>query len=550
MTDRNPMVVVTSDDTLPAIVDRIREAGRGGHVVHLVVPIDSSLLLTASEFRRLKDAIDEQRLAVLMQSADPLRLRLAERLGVLAQPLPRPRPALTTTAVAAPRLPALLDLSHLPSRREEAEPVVEEPVIVPAPARDPDSLWPDQNGHANEVVDEPVEPRHEENRPGNENPPRRWFPVAAALVLIVVGAVLAMRFILPQAVVTIVPRSAPVAASVLFDITTDGKPIDDGASFSLQPQSRILDVVWTGSAPVTGVRVEPDGTAAGPIELRNPSSDPAIVEAGTIVTTETDIAFVFTDEVTVPGADETGEPGAATGRVRAVAPGTGGNVGTGEIGGRLPNGVYYSNRMESTAGGTDKEFPVVAQADLDALAAAAHDAAPALAADALAHAENGQAIVPSSVKVTARHDAFDHQPGEDAESVSVKTTLTLQALTYDAAAASAHYGPALAMSLSSQAPGGFAVEQDDIVYEEPVAVSESDRGVRLEIAARADAVAILDDAERNALASALAGASPEKAAVILAQSPDIAESTVVYHPGWLSAQMPNNASRIQFEIAQ
>jgi hypothetical protein len=549
MTDRTPTVVVNSDETLPAIVDRIREAGSGGHVVHLVVPIDSSLLLTASEFRRLKDAIDEQRLAVLMQSADPLRLRLAERLGILAQPLPRQRPALATAAATLPRFPTLPAAPQVPPQ-EEAGPGVDEPDLVPAPVRDPESLWPEQNGHADVGGEDLVEPRQEEDRPEHENPPRRWLPVAAALVLIVVGALLAIRFALPQAVVTIVPRSAPVAAAVLFDVTADGKPIDDGASFSLQPQERKLEVVWTGSAPVTGVRVEPDGTAAGPIELRNPAPDPAIIETGTIVTTETDVAFVFTDEVTVPGADATGEPGAATGRVRAVAPGTGGNVGTGEIGGRLPNGVYYSNRMEATAGGTDKEFPVVAQADLDALAAAAQEAAPALAAEALANAEDEQAIVPSSVSVTAQHDAFDHQPGDDAETVSVETMLTLQAMTYDAGAASARYGPALATSLSSEAPEGFVVELDDIVYEEPVAVADSQRGVRLEIGAHADAVAVLDDAERDALASALTGASPEKAAAILAQSSDIADYTVAYHPGWLTPQMPNNTSRIEFEIVQ
>ncbi len=107
------------------------------------------------------------------------------------------------------------------------------------------------------------------------------------------------------------------------------------------------------------------------------SAEPLAVEAGTTVATETGVEFAFTEAVTVPAADPaTGRPGAATGTVQAVQAGSGGNVGTGEIGGRLPNGVYYSNRMQPAAGGSDKEFPVVAQEDLDALRAAANSAAP------------------------------------------------------------------------------------------------------------------------------------------------------------------------------
>src|SRR5215213_9340879 len=111
MTEPNPTVVVTSDETLPDIVARLREAANGGHTVDLVIPIDSALLLTAREFRTLKDAIDEDRIAVQMRTADPLRLQLAGRLGIPARVLPRPR------VVAAPAMSATgppQDVADLP----------------------------------------------------------------------------------------------------------------------------------------------------------------------------------------------------------------------------------------------------------------------------------------------------------------------------------------------------------------------------------------------------------------------------------------------------
>src|SRR5215211_7653367 len=96
MTERNPTIVVTADESLSDIVARLREAAHGGHTVDLIIPIDSALLLTAREFRTLKDAIDEDRVAVRIRTADPLRLQLAGRLGIPAGALPRPR------VVAAP----------------------------------------------------------------------------------------------------------------------------------------------------------------------------------------------------------------------------------------------------------------------------------------------------------------------------------------------------------------------------------------------------------------------------------------------------------------
>jgi hypothetical protein len=550
MTEPNPTVVVTSDETLPDIVARLREAANGGRTVDLVIPIDSALLLTAREFRTLKDAIDADRVAVQMRTADPLRLQLAGRLGIPAQALPRPRVVAAPAPIADESPQVIVEPPAVRDEDWPGETAVAEPVFRPSP----ESLWPSQNGldgesDGAEPDGEPI-PETEGER-ASENPPRRWLPVAAALVVLVVAALLGIRFVLPQAVVTIIPRTAPVAGAVVFDVTSDEQPIDEEAAFALAPQERQIEVVWEGTAPVTGVRVEPDGTASSAIELRNASAEPQSVEAGTTVTTETGVEFAFTETVAVPAADPaTGRPGEATGTVQAAQPGSGGNVGTGEIGGRLPNGVYFSNRMQPAAGGSDKEFPVVAQEDLDALRAAASSAAPELAAEAIARDQPGEEILVSSATVSGQEDAFDHQAGEDAAEISLRSTLTVEVLTFDGEAARAKYEQILADRLGADAPEGFVVAPQDIEFEKPSETDESDRGVRLEVKARADAIADIDDTERAALVSELAGASADDAAAILARRPEIADFRVDYRPAWLPDEMPNNAGRIQFEISR
>jgi hypothetical protein len=140
--------------------------------------------------------------------------------------------------------------------------------------------------------------------------------------------------------------------------------------------------------------------------------------------------------------------------------------------------------------------------------------------------------------------------GAEVGEVSLSATLTVDVLTYDGAAASERYEAALAAKLEDDAPGGFTVAAEDIAFEEPAIVEQDDGGARLEVTANAEAIAILDDAERAALAAALAGASPEEAAAVLGQSDEIASFSVDYHPLWLAPRMPSNTGRIQFEVSE
>ena len=543
MTDSNPTVVVTSDESLPDVVASLREAARGGRVVDLVVPIDSALLLTAREFRFLKDAVEEERIAIVLRTSDPLRLQLAERLGLPALAVRRPR---AMTPAAAPVSVATAP-SPLPAVAEDwpGETAVAEPIARP----DPVALWPGANGSVDETAEPVVEDRSPP--PGMGNPPRRWLPVAVALAVLVAVTALGIRYIVPEATIRVVPRTEAVASALLFDVTADGQPLDGAAAFAVPMRQRQAEVVWEGSVPVTGVRVEPDGTAVSAVELRNPSAEPLTVDAGMTVATETGVEFAFTEAVSVPGMDPaTGAPGAATGQVQALQAGSGGNVGVGELGGRLANGVYYSNRMGPAAGGTDKEFPVVDQADLDTLIAAARAAAPELAAAAVAAQQPGASVLPTSAEVRDQVNAFDGEAGDDLAAVTLQATLTVDVLTYDGAAASERYEAELTERLESEAPDGFAVGVEAMAFTEPSVVQERDGGARLEVAADAEAHAVLDDAERATLAAELVGVSPEEAAVVLKRAEEIAEFSVEYHPSWLAPRMPNTAGRIQFEFVE
>jgi hypothetical protein len=334
----------------------------------------------------------------------------------------------------------------------------------------------------------------------------------------------------------------------MFDATTDGQPLGDGAAFAFPTQQQQVEATWSGEIGASGSETVPDKPAGGPIELRNAGAAPMTIEAGTTVTTEDGTEFAFTEAVEVPAADPaTGNPGAATGQVQATAGGTTGNVGPGEIGGRLPNGVYYSNRMEPASGGTDQEYRVIAQGDLDALLDQARDAAGDLAAKAI-NGENGdQGFVITDVNVVNQQDTFDHGAGERGDAVSLQSSMTLDVTVVDLKQAEVDFEQELADELVASAPPGYTVPVKEMRVNPPVVERTEDRGTRLEISADVEARLVLDDAQKHQLATEMAGLSPEEAGAVVAKNPAVAEARVEITPGWLIKNVPENPDRVVFK---
>ena len=529
-TRRPPTVVVREDETLADVLDRVRSVAAGGHTVHLIVPVESPLLLTANEFRTLKTALDDERLSVIVRTPDPLRLKLGERLGLQMQAasLRRPPPAVVLPPATPPAVMA-----------EPQEEVYTGP--------DPILLWPAQ---VTEVPD--VAPDADEPGPAavlvRRNPPRRWLPVALLLALLVVGAAFVFRALTPQAIVHYVPRTQDVSAAIVFDATTDGQPLDNGAAFALPTQQQQIEVTWSGQTSASGSETVPDKPASGPIELRNAGSTPLTIDAGTTVTTEAGTAFSFTEAVEVPASDaSTGSPGAATAQVQATAGGTTGNVGTGEIGGRLPNGVYYSNRMEPMAGGTDQEYRVVAQGDLDSLLDQASDAASDLAEKAINGENNDQGFVVIGVTILNQNDNFDHELGARSDTVGLQSAMTLEATVVDLKQAEVDFEQELANELAASAPAGFTVPIKEMHVNPPIVERTDERGSRLQISADVEARSVLDDGQQRQLATELAGLTPAEAETTLAKNPAVAGARVEITPGWLIKNVPENPDRVVFE---
>jgi hypothetical protein len=237
--------------------------------------------------------------------------------------------------------------------------------------------------------------------------------------------------------------------------------------------AQTLTVPVTASAefPATGKRVERT-PAQGGVRWRN--CDPTAsyrIPAGTTVRTGSGVAFTTDEEVFLPVAPPTGEPGqfdcqTSEVSVTAVEPGPSGNVGAGEIRiapARYNRTVVSVTNPAATGGGTREEFKRVAQKDLDlALEQLALDiqAQFATALEGGAGAPSGTTVFPETASLGEPAPTVDPATllNQEVEAFTLSLTATGTVLAVDASPVEAIAETKLQGSVS----GGYTLVDDSI----------------------------------------------------------------------------------------
>ncbi len=603
MTEQGATINVAVDDALQDVIARVRGV-EGSGPVRLGIPAGSALFLTATEFRALKDALQGRPLTIVTD--DPLRRQLAGMFGLAG-----PTGALPVTPLRAGSPPATARRSQTlppPHSGGPRSPVQESLSPTPAP---PDPQHTDTSAgrragpmsllasirtrfdrDRSQQADPPAPVPHEgtaegERLPGGnpESPATsrwpfagivgrpsldrlresvRWHPptrrgsrpsgrmIAAVLSIVLIAASLAVGaalLLLPRATVALTLKQQPVRGELVYAILPVDEEPSDGVDVVIGGQQVEQEVIYEASIPTTGTRAEPDAVASGTVRLSNPNTEEITIEAGSTVTSDEGLAYAFTEEVVVPPAvPDEDRFGAAAAPVEATEGGFVGNLDTGELSGQLESGVYYSNRDGPITGGTDKTVPIVAAEDLDALRDLAETELPSLAErDVAAALPDGTALVPGSLELGEPEAGFDRGEGEDAETVAVRATAPVTALSYRPADAMAQITSHLREELSTQAPAGYALDPASLVVSEPTPITSAGEP-RFRITAEGRALAAFPETDRARLARALAGKTPADAEKVLRDQPGIEQFRITYKPDWLPDRMPSSAGRIDLDI--
>ncbi|CAN5889139.1 hypothetical protein BH24CHL4_BH24CHL4_12360 [soil metagenome] len=526
------IVDVSGGMTLAQVIMRFRES-QGGPVTVRILP-DSSLLLTANEFRALSLAAEREQVAIAVETDDALRRQLASLFGVpLSIPIEPEElepidPAGSESGTDAPESFPIVYLNG-----GQGAALAGEPGDAAAGAADSSDMAIDNS--QSEQASRTVHPR--KRRTG-----ARWILGIAGLAVLAVLAAGGYWWFFGTATAQVMLETQPVTTNVSFTVVSPGgePPENGGITVPGQPVSFNLSV--TLDAPATGTVTMGDLTASGSIVLRNPGEEAVTITAGSEITTFEGEVFVFEEDVAVPAATPEGTAGEVTAVVSAAAPGAAGNRDIGMLSGQLENGVYFSNRTTPVAGGTDQTMTVVTDEDLASLQAGAEQALRSLASTS--SLAGNLRVVPSSLTPSNLQTDFSHQSGDEADSVSVDATVTFDAVAFPAAALDS----AAQELLPSSAPAGHEILQDQMVYEAPIETRQQNGSWAMIVPVTGQAAVSLSDEQLEQITRDLTGMSESEAEDYLGTREHVVSYALHFEPGWMPHRMPVDAGRITVEV--
>jgi hypothetical protein len=555
---------VEQHESLPEVLERLN--GHRGETLTLVIADHSPILLTATEFRALKDLTDRQHIRLNVQTSDSLRVQLASMFGLAKAPA-RAEPVAVESdehhgfgSWRNVRRPKHRPAGQPPEDDAVPERVVEEPEDpIAVSRRRRNALYQDSvareqpNGASGEHVpisDAGLDYIEDEETGGRT---RAWLygRIAAGALIVLAIALAALWYWFPAVTVDVTLREADVSTGIVYSVAAPGAQVPSDAAFKVEASEQTAEVPFRIEIPASGVEREPDGTATGTLLFRNIGEAPVTLEQGTELATIAGPSYVLVEAVEVPGGSLEA-PGEAEAPVTAAAAGASGNVPAGGLTGKVPDQeVYYSNLNGPIEGGSDREFTVVTEQDLAAAETAAREDLRAAAVDGWqAQLPEGMAIVGPSVTPSDPTYSIEGAVGERRESVVVSGTVAVTGYVYSLAEVEKQARSTFEVALQEQVPPGYALVPETIELGEPEVIAEAPQNVEYRVEASATARAIFDDGAQEGLRDRMAGASPEEARAVVASVGAIETWEMSSSPGWWPDRMPQSADRITLNIRE
>jgi hypothetical protein len=560
----DPIYRITTEPTesLADLLQRVRQ--HSGRPVFLTVPMESPLFLTASEFRALRETVRSNGINFTLISDDPHRRDFAQLFNLDAtSEAPTHWPTSAPAPQKPPKAPLSADPLESPRQRRplgsrmnaDADPMASAPPATVAgwgreaaptgpPAEDSQFSWPSKLTQGPNYGAAPVAALATIPEPPPKK--RRKWPWLTAIVLLLIAGLVAAAVFVPKATVTLHRETTPLTTTVVFAVTPPDAQPASGAAFSVPGTWQQANVTAEVTVPATGQQNVPDKIASGSVDFANPTNQPVTLPAGTEITSDGGIVFKLTEDVTVPPAAGL-KSGSETGSIEAAVGGSNGNLGQGALSGKLPQGVYFSNRNGALAGGTDLSAVVVSDNDIQTALSQLEAAIPEQTAKTIS-AATGQnvAVVPASVEHAALAPVASVQAGTVADQVTVTVATVVNALTYDPSVAQPQI-----VSTAEQAlvpASGTELDTSSMQIGEAKAVEGDTTRTLVSVDVPVNQVPIVDQNAIDNLKDDVKGKSVDEARNTANEIAGIESSDVEIEPSWLPDRLPILPRRIEVNL--
>jgi hypothetical protein len=548
---RRSLLQINPDDSLPEVLTRLRSFA--GKSVELVIPDHSPILLTATEFRTLKDAAQRSQINLILKTDDRLRIQLASMFDLIdgvtisrrGKDVSRGGADLEKTS-SGWRNPGEETEDNDPisvSRRRRN--VMERTRLDDTPAPKRSRTKAKQSGDESGSLDY----LDKEESSGGISA-KLLGRIVAILAVIVLIAGISGWYYMPEVAISAKLREQQVSGELTYAVGLSDAGLPSDVEFRIPAEESTAEVQISLSIPATGGVVEPDATATGSVVLRNPTAAAINVPAGTSLQNALGATFTTTAAVDVPAA--TGDtPGETRVDVQASEPGSGSNIEQGALTGKIEGlEVYFSNREAAISGGTDRQILEVTQEDIDTLETTLTDQIKRIAAEGWSRQlPEGQTLVAPSVAPGTPEYEIQQQVGDKVEAVSLTGTVEATGLVYAQEEIEGELTTRFQDHLNPTVPSGYGLLANTITLGEATVVSEQPTAVIYRQSATATAQAIYDSSSQENLIDMLAGKSYDNAEAIVQAQTAFETTSIEVSPGFWPERMPQTADRIKLTIA-
>lgn len=546
------LLQITPDDSLPEVLTRLR--GYAGKSVALEIPDHSPILLTATEFRTLKDAAERSQIDLSLQTSDSLRLQLASMFDLVEgvsisrrgkQASSGGGDLITTTAgwrIAPDDAQADdNDPISISRRRRSSMEKTRRDDALPRRSRTT-GTEPDSPSGTLDYLDPEAS--------GGHLDAQLLGRIVAILAVIVLVAGVAGWYYMPQVTIAATLKEQAVSGDLVYAVGLPTATLPSDVQFTIEAQEASAEVNIELSVPASGVRTEPGDTASGSVVLRNPTAAAIAVPAGTEVQTAQGVAFATQTAVDVP-ATSGSTPGEARADVQALEPGGTGNIELGALTGKIDGlDVYFSNREGAISGGTDREIRSVTEEDLTTLEQTLTDQLQRVTADGWSkQLPAGESIVGPSVVPGEPTYEIQQDVGDEIDQVTLTGTVEATGLVFAMEDIERELRQAFEGQLQATVADGYRLLPNTIALGESDVITESPNAVIYRLSATATTQAIFDEAARDDLIEQIAGGGYDEANALVTSQPAFETSTLEISPGFWPERMPQAADRITLEIA-
>lgn len=538
-------ITIDPNDSLPAVLQHLRE--HAGQRVVLEIPDHCPVLLTATEFRTVKELAEREKIDLSLRTADRLRRQLASMFGLknLADAVEQPnegwRPP--QTMLGSPR-------AYGTWNKDDDR---------------PDEIEPGMRSRRRRGVGTVVEtPRYEKREDDNDVGSLEYLNdqasflnarnvgrIVAAVLVVGLIALAAGWYYMPAVTVDAMLKNQTVSNELLYSVAAPGATLPSDIAFTADASEENATVDFVIALPTTGVERTPDQTATGTVLLRNPTEAAVNVPAGTPLAVFAGPTFTTDAAVDVPAAAD-GQAGEASVEVTADQAGAASNVEAGMLTGKLDEpGVFYSNRDAAIEGGTDIEVAVASEEDIANLEQQVETNLDRAAARGwVDQLSEGQSVVEPSVETGEPTYELNNQAGDETEEIRLSGTVDASGLVYDLAEVEAQALEFFREALQEEVPEGYRLDPETVTLGAPEVLAEAPDNVQYRVEATGVVNAVFSTGQQGGLASDLAGGSWGNAESTIGGIEAFETWEISQSPGWWPERFPQAPDRVTVHVAR